>query len=171
MNRSSATDKHKEAALSITAKYRLLRIYLPHVLRQVCKVQKVCLLQHGGVNSDIKIFISFLSECKITTNFSYTQIILGKICTFLKYRTFFVKIVFFLSRVIFCMTKLTKSVFNLLQFFALHYLHYLHFPYLLHTFCLLKISCLHPKCRKCKLCSVIFYCPRHSPFVHSSIRL
>ena len=46
--RVTATNKHKEAALDIIAKHRLLRIYIPHVLRQVCKVQKVCLLQHGG---------------------------------------------------------------------------------------------------------------------------
>ncbi|MBO4689484.1 MAG: hypothetical protein J5621_01280, partial [Paludibacteraceae bacterium] len=56
------------------------------------KCRKSAFYNMGGVNSDIKIFISFLSECKITTKIAYKQIILGKIYTFLTIKIFFLKI-------------------------------------------------------------------------------
>ena len=63
----SGTRHNCQAPLLIAHYYSIF----PHV----CNLQNYCILQHGGgVNSDIKIFILLITECKITTFFSYTQI-------------------------------------------------------------------------------------------------
>ena len=98
VGRQTRTKKRHSALQPSTA----CCVYIsPMFCDKSAKCRKSAFYNMGGVNSDIKIFVLLITECKITTNFSYTQIILGKICTFLIFEIFFIKIGFFLSRVIF----------------------------------------------------------------------